>query len=448
MADVSGTVYVDEGVTPMGVGRTLNYSVNGAASSGSTTTAADGTYTISGVSNNNPFAVYLQGNAEAGVAICTSNANGNIAGIDIYQDGLVVHNGSAGAMTAANVATTDNNGATGLSNVYASASSIALTLAAGKSLYVRAGATASLPATTTVPGSVINRGTATFASLVLTGSGTILCNNWSLTSALTVNASGTYTLADALRANAITMTAGTLDVSASNFGITCTAGQWGATAGVFVCRQGTVTLSHNNGTARTISGSAGPFYHLVKEGSVATLTVSNAVTVGGNLTISTGTFDLNGQTLNVAGNFTNNSTFTASAGTVVLNGAGGSTQTISGDTTFHTLTATAAAARAITFTDGTTTTVTNAVTFTGSSGQLLTLGGSSTAGWTIAMPATQTLGYLSVSYSTATGNTAAAGATSTDGLNNTNWTFSAAAASGFVGRVGGGRFRGRVGRRR
>lgn len=187
----------------------------------------------------------------------------------------------------------------------------------------------------------------------------------------------------------------------------------------------------NGGTVTYIGTAANTYTGLVAGNSYANLTFNGATrtwkptattTVSGNLTLTNGTFDLNGQTVNVGGNWVKTSgTFTHSNGTVTLTDA---PHTISGSSTFYDLTMTVAAARTLTFTDGTTQTVEHALTLQGASGQLLTLAGSSTGGWTIAVPATQTLSFLSVSRSTATGTTAAAGATSTDGGNNVNWTFS------------------------
>lgn len=136
---------------------------------------------------------------------------------------------------------------------------------------------------------------------------------------------------------------------------------------------------------------------------------------------------------------TTNLTFNAETSSILLDGNGATfsgggltfyavdlgtsgTKTIQGSNTFHTLTRIISAAATITFTDGTTTTVTNSLTLKGASGQPLTLKGSSTIGWTLAVPATQDLDYLSVSRSTATGN-AAIVSHGTDGGNNVNWVF-------------------------
>ncbi len=271
MANVSGTVYVDRGVTPMGAGRTLNYSLAGGASSGSTTTASDGTYTISGVNvnNNNVCVVYLQGNTENGVAL-TIASGVDITGLDVWQDCLTLRDGGH-SLTPSVISTSDNNGATGLSAIYAGTSAFVMSTANGKSLVVMSGSTLG-----------------------------------SLSSLVTITCGGDF----------------------------------------------------------------------VKNGSLA------------------------------------------GAPKLILNGTG--TQTISGGPTFFSVVATTAG-DVIKFTDGTTTTVTSAVTF-----QNVTLQGTGSAGWTLACPATQTIDHVTVSHSTATGNTAIAGTGSVDGGANVNWTFPSA----------------------
>lgn len=383
MPDVSGTVFTDAGTTPMGAGRTLNISINGAASAGNTTTAANGTYTIAGLTINSGdvVAVYIQDgvNPEKAVTV-TIGTGSNLTGIDLYQNYLSVRS-DGGTMTKTALDTSDANAATGLSGVYS------------------AGASTLSTSSTNSCGFCIQSGQA-FAP----------------TASYTMTVNGEKWICR-----------GTFTPSIST----------------------TVLLSR----ATTGCVSGGQAFHNLTIGGAGTPTVvlEDAVVVNGTLALGSGALDVSASNFGVTanGNFTTTSgTFTARNGTVTFSGS--ATQTIAGSNTFYDLVRTTAAARTLRFTDGTTTTVTNSVTFTGSPGALLTLSGTSTGGWTIAMPATQTLGYLSVSRSTATGNTAAAGATSTNGGNNTNWTFGAS-GTGFGGRVGGGgagRFRGRVGRRR
>jgi hypothetical protein len=129
------------------------------------------------------------------------------------------------------------------------------------------------------------------------------------------------------------------------------------------------------------------------------------VTVNNNLTIN-GDLDATTQggrnsTINVGGNWTNNSTFIPSTSTVNLNGGSGSTQVVSGNTNFYNLSATTNSVRTIQFTGGSTQTVTGVWTATGTSGHFISLTkktGSSGV-WNI-NPTSWNVNYVDVSDST------------------------------------------------
>lgn len=141
------------------------------------------------------------------------------------------------------------------------------------------------------------------------------------------------------------------------------------------------------------------------------------------------------------------SNFTLNSGTSVINSGGGifdgggytfyivnltgATSTITGSNTFNTLGLTRADVQTITFTDGTTQTVTN---FTRNAGtQLKTLQGSGVAGWAItkAGGGTAYMDYISVSRSTGSpASTFIAGVNSTNGGDNTDWSFVADVTTG------------------
>ncbi len=462
---ISGTVYVDKGATTMGAGRTVQVSVNGAASAGSTTTASDGTYTIAGITaaSGAVLAVYLQGNTEAAATV-TKSTGSNLSGIDLWQDWLNLRSDNGVVLSGTNLNTSDNNGDTGLSAIYSAPGNTTLTMVSGKQIHIVAGATQGYNAATstvtgnvenagqfastgtvngnltnlaggtitqssgtlTVKGDFTNAGTLTLTSgttISLTGTGTqTLTGGGQALAALTVNgAGGTYTLQDALVCNGgggtsagVNIANGALDVSASNFGVT--AGSFVASAGTFVPRAGTVTL--NKGGTQTVRNSTGSFNNLTYSGGGTLRLQTSNLPVADNLTVSSGTLDqaTNGLDVTVGGdvNFTGGA-LSAGTRTFTLNGTA---QTITpGTVSFYNLVA-ATNGDVISFTDGTTTTVSNAATF-----RNVTLQGTGAAGWTIAMPATQTIDHVTVSRSTATGNTAVAGTGSVDGLNNVNWTF-------------------------
>jgi len=159
----------------------------------------------------------------------------------------------------------------------------------------------------------------------------------------------------------------------------------GTTGGITVSATGTLTPK-SSGTMPTLTISGG-----------TTTLATNDLSVAGNLTISgSTTLTTGGRNISVAGNWANSGTFTHGSATVTLNGAGASTQVISGSTTFNNLTATAASARTIQFTAGTTQTVASALTFTGASGQLLSLTSTiNGSAWNLDPQGTRTCSYLS-----------------------------------------------------
>ncbi len=158
---------------------------------------------------------------------------------------------------------------------------------------------------------------------------------------------------------------------------------------------------------------------------------SSAVTINGPVTIyvsgggGTNEIDAGGATINVSGNWTNNDTFTPGTSTVVLNGAN---QTLSGSTTFRNLTKTVSSADTLTFTAGTTQTITGTATLNGASGQLLSLRSSAPGTrWNLnlATGATKAISYVDVQDSDASGSDAALldinPPNSVDSGNNVSW---------------------------
>ena len=217
-------------------------------------------------------------------------------------------------------------------------------------------------------------------------------------------------------------------------------GSVSGTGGTFTASTGTVEW---NGGAQTIAGVT--YNNLTLSGSgaktmtgvatingdftlsgTATATAASGMTIGGSVSIGAGTtFNAGTYTHYVGGNWSNGGTFTASTSTITFNGSG--SQTINNANTWYGLAITAATARTVSFQSGVTQTVSNTLTFTGASGQLLTLapltGGSA---WNLTFSgATQSVSYVSVSYSNAGGGTAinATNGTNNDGGNNTNWSF-------------------------
>ncbi len=188
------------------------------------------------------------------------------------------------------------------------------------------------------------------------------------------------------------------------------------------------------------------YFNLLISGAYTSLTAAAATDVNGTFTQTAGTFVAPATTLNVAGDFAHTTgTFTHNNGTVILDGAGGSTQIVTGATTFKNLSMTAATARTINFASGVTQTVTGVWTATGVAGQLLTLGRNGGAGldqWSI-NPTTWTVDYVAPANSNNLAASAINPTNYTDGGNDTNWfllppnaptgvTIDTATASGFT----------------
>ncbi len=264
-------------------------------------------------------------------------------------------------------------------------------------------------------GTVIYNGTSTYASLIAGSSYANLQFNgsggtWRPASNVTV--SGT-----------VQTTLGTYDPSNASVTTTVT-GLTTVNGGTYLT--GTATQTFNGGftlSSGTLTGSSGAF------------------ACNGNFIWSGGTFTQPSGTFTISGNVTTSGagTWTPGTGTLTLNGAGSTTQTlnIGTDPSLYSLSF-ATGDRTILNTDGTTLTITHDITGNGTAGHLITLGGTSTGGWTWSVPSIQSLSYLSVSYGTATSNTAAAGSTSTDGGGNVNWTFGSGGGGYTTYVIGGG----------
>ena len=235
-------------------------------------------------------------------------------------------------------------------------------------------------------------------------------------SSLNVN-SGTLNVAgDVTNAGTLLLTLGSITLS----------GNWSNT-GTFTAGTGTVNFTGGIAVTQTLnSGGTGAgklFYHLTHSGAGTLQLTTNAIDVDGNFNNSAGTFDANGQAISCAGNWTNSATYTHNNNSVTLDGTN---QTLTGSTTFYSLSKTVTSAATLTFDNTATQTATNSLTLQGASGQLLSLRSDAAAAYNLTLQAggTQSLSYLDVRYSDASGGVKlVGGSTSTDSGNNTNWAF-------------------------
>jgi hypothetical protein len=204
---------------------------------------------------------------------------------------------ASGTVAVSNSATLSTGGTSGV-RVLVSGSSATFTADSGTTLEINSanGITSS-----GASGNIQTTGTRTFstgANYVYNGTAAQVTGNGlpATVNHLTINNAAGVTLSQAAAVNGnLTISSGTLDVSASNYGLTV-AGNW-INNGGFNARSGTVTF---NGTTAMSGSSTTSLNNLVINSSKS-------------LTAPSGN-------LNVAGNWTNNGTFTHNSGTVTFNG--------------------------------------------------------------------------------------------------------------------------------
>jgi hypothetical protein len=151
----------------------------------------------------------------------------------------------------------------------------------------------------TAPGKNLLSGGQSFYNLTLNGSSGYWTQNQNVTTT-----------------NNLTITAGTLDSSTQNYGLTV-GGNY-TNSSVYVPRNGTVTLNATS-TGKTITQGNSAFYNLAVNGVGGGWTAQDRQTITNNFTLTNGTYTAPTTTLNVGGAFTRNGgTFTHNNGSVIL----------------------------------------------------------------------------------------------------------------------------------
>ncbi|MBZ0166419.1 MAG: hypothetical protein K8I00_06385, partial [Candidatus Omnitrophica bacterium] len=111
---VSGSVYIDEGMTSIGAGTAVRLDVNGVADN-TDTTDGSGSYSITSsatVGNGAIVTLYLDtGGGNAGVTVLVSNGS-NVSDADIYRDYLLVRSDNGNFVSNLNMDTANNSGDT------------------------------------------------------------------------------------------------------------------------------------------------------------------------------------------------------------------------------------------------------------------------------------------------------------------------------------------------
>lgn len=114
--NISGTVYSDEGSTPMGAtvcdGTTKNIwlSVHGLTFASTSCAVGTGVYSFTGIGYGvgNTLTVYINDETEKAVTV-TQDPVSSITGLDLYQDRVIIKHESAAAMTIADMSTWDSD---------------------------------------------------------------------------------------------------------------------------------------------------------------------------------------------------------------------------------------------------------------------------------------------------------------------------------------------------
>ena len=235
----------------------------------------------------------------------------------------------------------------------------------------------------------------------------------------------------------LTINSGTLDLAGYNLALTGGGDVLTVANGGTLQLQGGETITVSTKTLQAgstvIYNGSGAYGSLVMGNSYHHLTFNGAgswthtapLAVNGNLTVTSGTLNSGGQNVTVAGNWSNSGSYTSGANTVTLNGT---SQSISGNTTFNHFTKAVTSPDILTFAAGSITSVAagGKLTLAGAPGNLLRLrSGTPGTEWFLNVGAgvAPAANYVDVQDSNAGGGQTVYAYYSTDSLRNTNWVF-------------------------
>ena len=297
----------------------LPFKINGNLSNSGTFTSNNGVYTLAGASKTISGTLSIN-------SITVTGSYTNNATLTVTTALIGAGTFSQGTTGTLNIGTTVANFSVTTFNASASGNTVNYNLAGAQNvrtpadgaysnLTIGGTGTKTLLAATTINGNLsisstlavgggnfaINLGgnwtnTGTFTSgtgtVTLNGSGaqTITKTGGETFNNLTVSGSGTKTLGSAITTSSNLIINSTLDVTASNFGVTVKK-NW-TNNGTFTPQNGTVTF--NGAVAQTIGGtSAGNFYNITQSNAAGVLLAQSQNLIGA-LTISVGTFTATG----------------------------------------------------------------------------------------------------------------------------------------------------------
>jgi len=361
------------------------------------TVSGDHTYYINDILVHNASRYWVGGtadwNATAGTKWSTTSGGGGGSAVPTDSDDVFL-DGNSGAVTVTLSGTQfiKSLTCTGFTGTFDQAS--ALLLCYGS--------------ITLASGMTYSGTTSSIFYLLGSGAQTITSNGKAFPGQLRCQASGgTYTLQDSLSADGIQHQIGTFD--ANNFNVTLA-----------------YMNSSDTSQARTLTMGSGTW---IING------VSNLITSDEkvwNVDITNLTLNQNTSTIKLTNSSNTNIIFAGGGDTYnnvwLARGTSTAINTFSGSNSFANFKDDGNVAHSIKFTDGTITTITSLI-INGSFGNVITLTGTSTGGWTISdSTGTNTVDYCNISYSTATGGASWVATHSTDGGNNTGWSFGSIAS--------------------
>ena len=269
---ITGTIYTDEGVTPLDCTTPRTIAISDDGASPITTTCSNSPSTGSFSTTSQPIdtgsvlVVFIDGATEKATTVTRTATDSGSITINLFQNRAVIHHEDTGPITNANIGTYDYDNDT---DILYTSNSNNLTLNDGYKLFIADG-------TTYTPGGTI---TTSPSSDSATTDGDIYID-----STATLN----------MQANALSI--GGDYVNDGTFSYSSTQ---------------TTTLTATT-TGHSLDSGTSSWYNITTSGTGGWITSTDTLNINGNLTLATGTFDnaTNDATINVTGNVTMDNTQT------------------------------------------------------------------------------------------------------------------------------------------
>ncbi len=408
--DVSGTVYSDAGVTPLG-NQTVRVAINGVDQSTAESNATTGQYSLSGLtlSNGDIITVYLED--ETANAVAVTVYDGNPMSVDLYQDHLIARKEDGTALETADLNSAEIASESDINDIYGATVSN-LALQANTTLLIPAGHQLDTAGTSSVHHLEI-AGTLDISGHLLSVSGDMRTTG-SFISSNSVSFVGAADQSLATGGTGANRDFQNININKSGGSLFLTGGSLQA--------DGAITLS--SGTLVQNSGWNIEAASWIQSGGIFS-GGDSIVDISGQFVLTAGTYTATSGNTFVAGDWTNSgATFNHNSGVVTLDG---SNQSVDGSNIFFDLIKSVAVADTLTFENGSTTSIANggSLNLSGAAGQLLTLQSDTVSDWLLNVDAgaTQNVTFVDTSRSNAGGGATIVALNGNDGGSNTNWIF-------------------------